>query len=395
MKLDWSRWALVAPNDDTGLGRMAQDMKAVLPIGRHLVTLTQKLSLRPLAEPYEMILDDKCTVTELEAKLEGLQGIIFFERPTWHHELLPTVRRLGLRSVCVPMWEWFRGRSPQWRNCDYFACPNEICLRVVRSYGYQNSALVPWVLNLARFPARIVRGPARHFVHNAGLIDPDDRKGTRDAMAAFSRVRRPDLRLTVRVQQADLLPDQDARIRQFSGNLPDPAALYAEGDAFIQPSKLEGIGFMVLEAVVSGLPVITLNYAPMNEWVRQIELRADFRRFSYPAYSSAWIEHSHLRLPSISDLARKIAWASENDLEAFSRYNRAWAEQYFSPNDLLNNWERNLRAVLQRPMETTITRLPDPLSPCHLMANKVRRQVFDMIGWKIPLLKPPSFNSDK
>src|SRR3954454_9089254 len=133
---------------------MAQDMKEILPIGRHLVTTSLRMNQRPLVGPRETFLDSACLASELETKLTGLQGVIFFERANWHAELLPTIRRMGLHSVCVPMWEWFRGRSPQWRNCDFFACPNEVCLRVVRSYGYHNSALIPWSLDLARFPAR-------------------------------------------------------------------------------------------------------------------------------------------------------------------------------------------------------------------------------------------------
>jgi glycosyltransferase involved in cell wall biosynthesis len=385
--LDFERWALVAPNDDTGLGRMAQDMKAMLPIGRHLITLSERMSNRPLVEPREILLDSACPTAELEAKLEGLQGIIFFERPNWHADLLPTLRRLGLRSVCVPMWEWFCGRSPQWRNCDFFACPNEVCLRIVRSYGYQNSALVPWVLNLSRFPARAVRGPARHFIHNAGLIDPDDRKGTRDAIAAFSRVPQPNLRLTVRTQKDEQFSKGDNRINFFTGNLPNPASLYAEGEVFIQPSKLEGMGFMVLEAVVSGLPVITLDSPPMNEWVRQPELLARARWFSYPAYSSAWIEHSHLRLPHIGDLARKIAWASEHDLEAISKANRAWAEKTFAPESLYEQWTHILSHIRKTPLANCVVLSPEPLQPCHSIPNRIRRKVNEMTGWQIPFFE--------
>ncbi len=381
---DFDQWALVAPNDDSGLGRMAQDIKAMLPMGRHLVTSTQRMSNRPLVEPRETWLDAACSVTDLAAQLAGLQGVICLERPNWHPELLPTVRRLGMHSVGVPMWEWFRGRSPQWRNCDLFACPNEVCLKVVRSYGFENAVLIPWVLDLARFPARVVRGPARHFVHNAGLIDPDDRKGTHEAIAAFQSVRQPDLRLTVRIQKGEALSPGDSRIHLFSGNLPNPAALYAEGDAFIQPSKLEGIGFMVLEAVASGLPVITLNHPPMNEWVRQPELLAQIRRLAYPAYSSAWIEHSRLRLPRIDDLARKILWAAEHDLEPISRANRAWAEETFDPACLREKWERALAELHRTPAGDPVELSAEPPPPCFSVSHRIRSKVTDLTGWRVP-----------
>ncbi len=385
----FERWALIAPNDDTGLGRMAQDLKAMIPIGRHLVTPSERMSHRPLVEPRETALDPACPTAVLEAKLEGLQGVIFLERPDWHPDLLPTLRRLKLHSVGVPMWEWFRGRSPRWQNCDFFACPNDICLRVVRSYGYRNSEYVPWLLDLGRFPARVVRGPARHFIHNAGLIDPDDRKGTRDAIAAFARIPRPDLRLTVRVQKDGGVSCNDSRVDLFTGNLPDPKALYAEGDAFIQPSKLEGIGFMVLEAVVTGLPVITPDQPPMNEWVRQPELLARTRCLSYPAYSSAWIEHSHLRLPHIGDLARRIAWAADNDLVSISKANRAWAEEEFEPTLLRKTWEQVLDKLTQTSVPALATPSPEPPFPCQSVAGNIRSRITRATGWQVPFLRTP------
>jgi glycosyltransferase involved in cell wall biosynthesis len=203
--------------------------------------------------------------------------------------------------------------------------------------------------------------------------------------------------MTVRMQKSPddfSLPRGDRRIDFFNGNLSSPEALYTDGDAFIQPSKLEGIGFMVLEAVASGLPVITLNYPPMNEWVHQPELLANTQYLSYPAYSSAWIEHSHLRLPSIPDLARKIRWAAENDLEMISRYNRAWAENIFARDSLIEKWQMNLEQVLNSAIGAEITQTPEPLAPCHSMVNRLRRKVCNLTGLKVPLFRSPTFSVD-
>ena len=37
--MDFSKWAIVGFNDDTGIGRMAQDIQKVLGIGYHSRTL--------------------------------------------------------------------------------------------------------------------------------------------------------------------------------------------------------------------------------------------------------------------------------------------------------------------------------------------------------------------
>ena len=113
---------------------------------------------------------------------------------------------------------------------------------------------------------------ARAFIHNAGLVNEDDRKGTRDSILAFRKVKRKDISLIVRMQKAVPLPELDERIKVQVGNLADPKELYATGEVAIQPSKLEGVGFMVIEPLCSGMPVITLDYPPMNEYVRMPEL---------------------------------------------------------------------------------------------------------------------------
>jgi glycosyltransferase involved in cell wall biosynthesis len=51
-----------------------------------------------------------------------------------------------------------------------------------------------------------------------------------------------------------------------AGSFPSPADLYASGDCAIQPSRLEGLGYMVLEPLICGIPTITANVPPMNEW---------------------------------------------------------------------------------------------------------------------------------
>ena len=53
------------------------------------------------------------------------------------------------------------------------------------------------------------------------------------------------------------------------GVLPDAelAALYRLADAFVFPSVKEGWGLVVLEAIASGLPVITSNQPPFTEFL--------------------------------------------------------------------------------------------------------------------------------
>jgi glycosyltransferase involved in cell wall biosynthesis len=280
--------------------------------------------------------------------LSRVRGIIFFERFAWHPHLLRIAREMKVATVCVPMWEWFKGEAPEWQFCDLFVCPTRFTEGIVRRYGWTNTCVLPWSLDLSKFADRSISGPGRLFIHNAGLVDHDDRKGTRDTILAFRDVSRRDIRLIVRVQKKVDLPESDDRIEVQVGNFPNVSDLYSTGDVCIQPSKMEGIGFMVVEAVCCGIPVITTDYPPMNEFVVQPELRCATRWFRRKAFPSQWISHAHLKVPRRSDLRRRIEWAASHDLAEVSRQNRHWAETTFDKANLNQLWSGVLGPLVRR-----------------------------------------------
>jgi glycosyltransferase involved in cell wall biosynthesis len=344
--VDLAKWAVVARKDNTGFGRCAADVRRVLGLGHHFVCPSDRIEGRPPEGGDESWLPPDISDDELAALLGTVKGIVFFETyGTWHPSLLKVARAVGVKTVCIPTWEWFRGDDPTWALCDLFACPTRFTVNVVAGFGWRQARYLPWTLDLGRFPARTIKGPARVFIHNAGLVDRDDRKGTRDAIRAFKRVKRDDLRLIVRMQNDVPLPPLDGRIEVRIGDLEDPKDLYASGDVAIQPSKMEGIGFMVIEAVASGMPVLAINYPPMNEFVRQPEMLTRLRWFKRRAYANNWVKQSHLRLPRISDLARQIQWCAENEMAPFSAANRRFAEATFDPVTLRREWTACLGAL--------------------------------------------------
>jgi glycosyltransferase involved in cell wall biosynthesis len=58
----------------------------------------------------------------------------------------------------------------------------------------------------------------------------------------------------------------DSRIEFRTGTF-DPFP-YGEGDVYVYPARLDGLGLTLPEALSSGLPAITTDSAPMNEFVR-------------------------------------------------------------------------------------------------------------------------------
>jgi glycosyltransferase involved in cell wall biosynthesis len=345
---DFSKWAVVAHKDDSGFGRQADDARRVLGFGHHLAIPSERLVDKPLEGPTERRLDTNAPDADVERLLEGIEGVLFFERPQWHPRLLAVCRKLGVKSVCVPNWEWFNGDNPVWELCDLLLCTSQFALRVVESYGWKNARYVgPWPLNLASYPKRTISGPAKTFFHNAGIVDKNDRKGTGEAIQAFCRVKRDDLRMIVRMQKEAELPAHDSRVEVRVGNLVDHADLYRAGEVAVQPSKMEGNGFMVLEPMVCGIPTVTTNYPPMNEYVVEPEMLAGLRWFKRKAFPTQWVKHAHLRLPRVGDLAQRIEWCAENDLNAISERNRRWAEEMFEPRRVREIWATTIAKELK------------------------------------------------
>lgn len=338
----FNHWAVYAHKDDTGFGRMAADARSMLGIGHHLVIPSERLIDHPIDGLTERWLPHNAPTEEVRSLLSNLQGLLFFERHAWHPEILRIARDMGIATVCVPNWEWFHGTASEWQYCDLFVCPSKYTEKIVRSYGFTNTCCLPWLIDLAKLPHRHISGPARHFIHNAGFVDADDRKGTRDTIRAFCRLKRPDVRLTVRIQNEVDLPPFDERVEILFGSVSNVSELYSIGDICVQPSKMEGIGFMVIEPACSGLPVITTNYPPMNEFIQQPELRCRTRWRKRKAFASQWIRQAHLKLPSIKHLTRCMEWSASVDLSFASSFNREWAETTFSPETLQYVWGRTL-----------------------------------------------------
>ena len=320
-------------------------MLKILNLGYFLVIPSEKLNTKPIISENHRLLDPKCNQNELTRLLDGIEGIFILERPHWHANLLPTANAKGIKTVAIPNWEWFNGNDPLWKKCDLFFCTSYFTQKILSKYGFYNSKYIgTHPVDLENLPKRIIKGCAKTFFHNAGLIDEDDRKSTKETIEAFQKVKNQNIKLIIRSQQKELFPEiyEDSRVEIRFGNLKSTRDLYCEGDVAIQPSKMEGNGFSIIEAKASGIPVITLDYPPMNEVVDDRRLLVKKKWFKRNCLPKNWIKHAHIRLPNIKDLTRKIEWLAENDLSEISVSNRVWAEKFFEPSYVQNKWKKEI-----------------------------------------------------
>lgn len=136
---------------------------------------------------------------------------------------------------------------------------------------------IPWGVDVELFrPQEPIAHDDVVFFHSAGMGGVNLRKGTDLLVRAFQHVRGP-ARLVIHSQVgieryepvADLIRN-DPRIEFIERTVGAPG-LYHLGDVYVYPSRLEGIGLTIAEALACGLPVITTDCAPMNEFVRHGE----------------------------------------------------------------------------------------------------------------------------
>lgn len=136
---------------------------------------------------------------------------------------------------------------------------------------------VPWGTDIQLFSPKQkdrVKSEYVTFFHSCGYSP--FRKGT-DLLLESFRTLSPSSRLIVHTQRSlsDALPEHLATIRQLveDGRLEiiektvGAPGLYHLGDVYVYPTRLEGIGLTIPEALACGLPVIAPNHPPMSEFV--------------------------------------------------------------------------------------------------------------------------------
>lgn len=127
------------------------------------------------------------------------------------------------------------------------------------------------------------------FFHSAGMSP--FRKGTDFVIKAFDILSRTDLKskliIHTQINLTDFFPDLSdvistlinrGRLEIIEKTVSAPG-LYHLGDVYVYPSRIEGIGLTIVEALACGLPVITVDNGPMNEFIFPPSAVVEVKRF--------------------------------------------------------------------------------------------------------------------
>ena len=218
---------------------------------------------------------------------------------------------------------------------DFVVCNTQRHFSVFKEH--ENALYIPWgVQSFADQP------PSDHqdvvFFHNLGF-NPE-RKGTDLVIHAFQQLDAADTKLLLHAQKPlnafphlQQLIGNNAAIEWINEEVPPPG-LYHRGDVYVYPSRLEGIGLSLPEALSEGLPVITTNEGPMNEFVfdqengRLVDVERHWKR-----QDGYYWDMSEIAIPSLVE-AMNYYVANKEQLPEFKHKALALARANL-------DWEKN------------------------------------------------------
>ena len=141
---------------------------------------------------------------------------------------------------------------------------------------HKNIIYIKWGTNVDLYKPSTIENEKVTFFHSAGMAP--QRKGTDLVLKAFYLMpsrRNSKLLLHTQVPILKHYPllskminemKNEGTIEIVEGTITAPG-LYYKADVYVYPSRLDGIGLTLMEAISSGLACITSDNAPMNEFI--------------------------------------------------------------------------------------------------------------------------------
>lgn len=180
------------------------------------------------------------------------------------------LKGLGIKTLLLRMWEWFDPRDVEEANAlyDSVLALTDCSFQYFNDLGLNRVAFVPWGVDLEVFKPDEHEGPTQFF-HPAGFGGVGGRRATREARQAWAAANTADAAFTITTQR-DGRDTMEGGLRILCRTMPRPvfATFYQVSDVAILPSKWEGLGLTFLEALGSGLAILTVDAPPMNSCVR-------------------------------------------------------------------------------------------------------------------------------
>lgn len=282
-------------------------------------------------------------------ELNSLDIVFFNEQHMWNPVLL--CHNMGIKTGAYIDY-YTKETVPFFGIYDFLICNTK------RHYSVFNwhpqVYYVPWGTDTNIYNAKQTKKTNKKqlvFFHSAGM-NPY-RKGTDFVIRSFDKLKSENSKLLIHTQ-TDLYKFFP-QLKNITQNLIDQGkleiihktitkpGLYHLGDIYVYPSRLEGIGLTIAEASACGMPVITSNNPPMNEFVVE-EVNGkliDIKSFNQRKDGYYWEENEIV----LNHLTELLAYFQNNmdNLEEFKANSLQYAQNHLD----WNNNSKKLLSVLK------------------------------------------------
>ena len=197
--------------------------------------------------------------------------ILFFNEQHW---LEPVFWAKEIGIICGSYIDYYTEDTiPFFKIYDFLICNTKRHYSVFK--WHPNVFYLPWGTNVELFRNNsnsLVSKDKVTFFHSAG-VSPE-RKGTLEALRAVLSVKEASLIIHSQIDLINFSQEMKEAINELQSEerltiinktITAPG-LYHLGDVYLYPSRLDGIGLTLIEALSCGLPVITPDVPPMNEF---------------------------------------------------------------------------------------------------------------------------------
>jgi glycosyltransferase involved in cell wall biosynthesis len=279
-----------------------------------------------------------------------IEVVLFNEQQWWDPVIL--CNKLGIKTGAYIDY-YTTETVPFFALYDFLICNTK---RHFSTFTWHPQAVyIPWGIDINLMRQKTLKLISKNFItffHSSG-VSPK-RKGTDLLLYAFAKttgltklIIHTQINLIKNIPELNKLIDKltkKGRLKIINKTVAAPG-LYYLGDIYVYPSRLDGIGLSLPEALACGLPVITSDNPPMNEFINDKNGRLIKISKTYPRSDSYYwpmcepdIDDLTLILQNFIDHPEKVPILKKQARE-YAEKNLNWTNNSSNLSQLFNNFK--------------------------------------------------------